>query len=94
MASSARVPATGSEARAGNHSPIETGGRGNPKGAAGAEAEKADAGAVSPEERHQMIAVAAYYLAEQRGFCTGYEIQDWFAAQEEVDRQLENRPSH
>ena len=87
MASNARIPA-------GNHSPIETGGRGNPKGAAGAEAEKADAGAVSPEERHQMIAVAAYYLAERRGFCPGYEIQDWCAAQEEVDRQLENRPSH
>jgi hypothetical protein len=87
MASSARIPA-------GSHSQIETGGRGNPKGAVGAEAEKADAGAVSPEERHQMIAVAAYYLAERRGFCPGYEIQDWCAAEQEVDRQLENRPSH
>lgn len=28
-----------------------------------------------------MIAMAAYYLAEQRQFAPGYELQDWLAAE-------------
>lgn len=31
-----------------------------------------------------MIATAAYYLAEQRQFAAGYEMQDWLAAEQLV----------
>lgn len=30
------------------------------------------------------VAEAAYYLAEQRGFCPGYELDDWLAAEAQV----------
>jgi hypothetical protein len=43
----------------------------------------------TPEERRRMIAEAAYYLAERRGFEPGYEVEDWLAAEAEVDRNLE-----
>jgi hypothetical protein len=33
-----------------------------------------------------LIATAAYYRAEQRGFAPGYEQEDWLAAEREVDR--------
>jgi DUF2934 family protein len=35
--------------------------------------------------REQRIAVAAYRLAEQRGFAPGRELEDWLAAEREVD---------
>ncbi len=38
-----------------------------------------------PQERHQLIAEAAYRRAEQRGFEPGYELSDWLAAEAEVD---------
>ncbi len=37
------------------------------------------------EDRQQMIATAAYYLAERRGFNGGDEIQDWLEAESELD---------
>ena len=43
---------------------------------------------VDPELRHEMIATAAYYIAEQRGFAPGHEQDDWFRAEAAVDRQL------
>ncbi len=43
---------------------------------------------VSPEHRYHMIATAAYFLAERRGFAGGYEMQDWIAAEAEIDAQL------
>jgi hypothetical protein len=43
---------------------------------------------VSPEERHQMIAEAAYYRAEQRGFLGGDPLQDWIEAEAEVASKL------
>ncbi len=36
-------------------------------------------------DRQKMIATAAYYLAERRGFNNGDEIQDWLKAEAEVD---------
>jgi hypothetical protein len=53
-----------------------------------APAKKAVAIAVSPEHRYHMIATAAYYLAERRGFAGGYEMQDWITAEAEIDAQL------
>lgn len=36
-----------------------------------------------------MIAVAAYYLAEQRGFPGEGALEDWVAAERQIDRMLE-----
>jgi len=33
------------------------------------------------EERRELIATAAYYLAEKRGFEAGHEMEDWLAAE-------------
>lgn len=45
---------------------------------------------VSPEQRYTMIATAAYYLAERRGFEGGSEmdVQDWIAAEAQINAQL------
>jgi hypothetical protein len=40
------------------------------------------------QERRQMIADAAYRLAQQRGFSPGREVEDWLAAEAEVDFAL------
>ncbi|MDX1431102.1 MAG: DUF2934 domain-containing protein [Gammaproteobacteria bacterium] len=43
---------------------------------------------ISQEERWRMIAVAAYHKAEQRGFAPGHAVDDWLAAEREVDALL------
>lgn len=45
---------------------------------------------VSPEQRHEMVAMAAYLRAEGRGFSPGREIEDWYEAAAVVDAMLEN----
>jgi hypothetical protein len=40
---------------------------------------------VEPEVREIMIAEAAYYIAERRGFEPGAELDDWLAAEGEID---------
>jgi hypothetical protein len=35
--------------------------------------------------RHEQIAQAAYFRAERRGFKAGHELDDWLAAESEVD---------
>jgi hypothetical protein len=35
-----------------------------------------------------MIAEAAYYRAEQRGFSPGHEMADWLLAESDVERAL------
>jgi hypothetical protein len=42
--------------------------------------------AIPSPPREAMIATAAYYRAEQRGFAPGNELADWLAAEREVDR--------
>lgn len=44
--------------------------------------------ALSPEQRRAMIPQAAYFRAEQRGFAPGAELQDWLAAEVEIERAL------
>lgn len=39
-------------------------------------------------ERKRRIAEAAYYRAERRGFASGFELEDWLAAEEEVISDL------
>jgi hypothetical protein len=43
---------------------------------------------VTHEVRYRMICEAAYLRAERRGFTPGGEVEDWLAAEEEVDRLL------
>jgi hypothetical protein len=40
------------------------------------------------EDRHASIARAAYFLSESRGFEPGHEVEDWLAAEAEVDQRL------
>lgn len=44
------------------------------------EAQQPDAG-----QRCSRIAMAAYFIAERRGFAPGHELDDWLAAEAEVD---------
>lgn len=48
-------------------------------------------GHIPAEQRHEMIATAAYFRAEQRGFC-GDSLDDWLAAEAEVDERLRQTP--
>ena len=43
---------------------------------------------VAPEERYKLIAAAAYSRAERRGFASGHALDDWIAAEKEVDAML------
>lgn len=43
---------------------------------------------ISPERRHEMIAVAAFFLAEKRGFAENGAAQDWTRAEAEIDARL------
>jgi hypothetical protein len=44
--------------------------------------------AVTPDERRAMIARAAYLRALSRGFGQDSEVQDWLAAEKEIDALL------
>jgi hypothetical protein len=43
---------------------------------------------VSESERRAMIAAEAYLRAERRNFAAGHEIEDWLAAEAEVNARL------
>lgn len=43
---------------------------------------------VTSEQRHHYIEVAAYYIAERRGFDAGGHDEDWAQAELEIDRLL------
>lgn len=43
---------------------------------------------ITAEERYNKIAQAAYYRAEQRGYEPGHEVEDWLAAEAEVDAEM------
>lgn len=45
---------------------------------------------LSGEDRLRMIAEAAYYRAELRGFAPGRELEDWLAAEIEVEALFED----
>jgi len=40
------------------------------------------------ENREDCIAKAAYLIAQHRGFASGHELEDWLAAENEVDERL------
>lgn len=43
---------------------------------------------IDPGELYNLVAVAAYYRAEKRGFVPGEELQDWLEAEAEIEQQL------
>jgi hypothetical protein len=43
---------------------------------------------VDPQQRTTLIARAAYFRALNRGFAPGEELEDWLAAEAEVDAEL------
>ena len=49
---------------------------------------KPAAAEITPEQRHQLIAEAAYLRAESRGFDAGDPLDDWLQAEQEVDARL------
>lgn len=53
---------------------------------------EAAAPSVDVQVRHEMIEVAAYFLAEGRGFAPGCELDDWLRAEAEVDAGLQQAP--
>ena len=36
------------------------------------------------EVNSNAVAEAAYYIAEQRGFASGYEVEDWLVAEQAI----------
>jgi hypothetical protein len=45
---------------------------------------------VTPDERHRLIAEAAYHRAEKRGFTGGDPLHDWLEAEAQVENELQN----
>lgn len=43
------------------------------------------------QQRQEMIAIAAYYLAEQRDFAPGGAQADWFRAEQLIDAMIADR---
>jgi hypothetical protein len=43
---------------------------------------------IDPEQRQHYVEVAAYYIAERRGFLGGCEVEDWVQAEREIDDLL------
>ena len=44
---------------------------------------------IDKDERRAMIAEAAYYRYQNRGYEEGCDVDDWLAAEEEIDRLLD-----
>ena len=43
---------------------------------------------IDADLRHRLISAAAYELYRQRGFADGYDLDDWLAAESQVDHLL------
>jgi hypothetical protein len=50
---------------------------------------KNDSDPTTTEQRKRMIAEAAYFRAEKKGFASSDPVQDWLTAEEEIDKHLE-----
>ena len=44
-------------------------------------------GGIDLDEFREMVATAAYYRAEKRGFEPGHEMDDWLEAEQEIRKQ-------
>jgi len=47
---------------------------------------------MSADELNKLIAEAAYFRAQERGFAPGYELQDWIEAEAEVMGRIGRSP--
>lgn len=47
----------------------------------------------APAQRHAMIAEAAFFMAQARGFTPCQELDDWLAAEREIELRQSN-PDH
>jgi hypothetical protein len=65
--------------------------RGGPKTAPGMTPAAALGLPVDPDSKRSMIATAAYFRAEQRGFAPGHEVDDWLDAEASVEKLLHRR---
>jgi hypothetical protein len=72
MAKPPSTPSRSRKARSSNVVPIRS--------------EAPPAGPAPGIDRERRIAERAYQLAEQRGFVPGGELEDWLAAEREIDR--------
>ena len=56
---------------------------------------KAKASSIPDADLQQMIQEQAYFRSERRGFVAGFELQDWFEAEEEIYRLMKlELPKH
>lgn len=53
-----------------------------------APAKKGNGPAVTPDQRRYYVEVAAYYIAERRGFHGGSQLSDWAQAEQEIEQLL------
>lgn len=60
-------------------------------GSAAGQAEDVQQERSAENERHRLIALAAYYRAERRGFMPGCEVEDWLGAEAETDQEASSR---
>lgn len=85
----ATQPGKGKKTRATKATKVGTtrsAGRGRKKTTDHAEIERMAAAVAESREvvRHDMVATAAYFLAEKRGFEPGHELEDWLAAEAQI----------
>ncbi|MBI5040006.1 MAG: DUF2934 domain-containing protein [Gammaproteobacteria bacterium] len=67
--------------------------RDKPKSASRSEGGSPVASGMNTEQRWEMIAEAAYFMAEHRGFNGGDPVQDWLTAESEIDALYSTRPA-
>ena len=48
---------------------------------------------VNNREKRELIGKAAYYRAERRGFIPGFDLDDWLAAELEIEGLLQKTPT-
>lgn len=85
------MESTGARKTGRPHAPASTAGRrlaGSKTKADNTPEAKADATPVEPADRYQLIAEAAYFIAQRRGFAPGSELEDWIQAEAEVARRF------
>ena len=46
------------------------------------------------EQRRHLIEETAYYMAEQRGFTPGHEMEDWLEAERQINTDSRSLPMH
>lgn len=42
----------------------------------------------APEQQHELIAQAAYFIAEERGFPIDAELENWLQAESDINKQF------